>query len=279
MRSLTRALLVPTVLAAVAAGASLTTGVSATAADAPDRSAVASARAGKYTATIKASRVSLDVGERLVLSGKVAPAKRGTVVKLQKRLEGRTWVAEATLRTTASGAYSYNDRPTTAGKRTYRVVVPATPGRAKGTSKPVAVTLFRWQDLTLVKSRAGSATRVTTSIAVNGATYARGLAGYTSYDEGFVDWNFARRCTSLRARFGNGDESADTATANIQLVVDGTPVFTDSFGLTESTVQTINVTNAFRVAFKWTSSNVTGTPENQSGAEAVMAVPLVRCSF
>ncbi|MCW2815278.1 MAG: hypothetical protein JWN84_2733 [Nocardioides sp.] len=277
MRSLSRALLVPTVLVALA---TTSAGGVATSSAAPSADgSAARAQAGAWSATIKISRSVSDVNERITLSGRVAPARRGTVVKLQKRLAGKSWVAEATLRTTGTGAWSYNDTPGTAGKRSYRVVVPATSTRTKGTSPAVGLTLYRWQDLTTVAARAAQGTGVSTTVKINGTAYARGLSGYSYSDEGFVDWNFARRCTSLKARFGNGDNSADTATANVQLVVDGTPLYTESFGLTESAAKTFDVTSAFRVAFKWTSSNVTGTPEDQSGAQPVMVSPLVRCSF
>ena len=65
----------------------------------------------------------------------------------------------------------------------------------------------------------------------------------------------------------------------MELVVGGTPVYSESFGLTESFAEVFDISTAFRVAFTWTSSNVSETPEDQTGAEAVMAVPQVRCSF
>lgn len=277
-RTLTRVLLLPTVLAAVAAGSSLTT-TAALAAPAADTAVAHRAPAPAWNATLAISRTVIDSGQRVVLSGKVTPAVKGAAVTVQKRLAGKKWVNETKVKTSATGAYRYADMPRTAGKRSYRVVVQPTRTRSKGTSRTVALTIFRWLDLTKVASRSSSGTRSLTSIAINGVAYDRGFAGYPYYNTGFVDWNFAKRCTSLTARFGNGDRSDDTATAGVELVVDGTPVYTESFGLTQSSAKVFNISTAFRVAFKWTSSNVGETPADQAGAEAVMVVPQVRCSF
>lgn len=236
--------------------------------------------AAPYSATLAISRSESMVDQAVKLSGQVKPVARGTVVKLQKKLEGKTtWTDEKTLTTNAAGKFSYTDKPTTAGKRQYRVVVPATAKHAKGISKPVALLLYRWLDLTTAKVRSSSATYALSTVAINGVDYSRGLVGSTGSNGGMIDWNFDRRCTSLKARFGNGDASDDTATATVELDVDGDPVYNRTFGLTESQYQVIDVTGAFRVAFQWTSSNSAGTETNQSGAQAALATPLVRCSF
>lgn len=236
--------------------------------------------AGAFSARLAISTSSIDVTKPVVLSGTVKPAARGIVVKLQKRLEGKErWVNEATVKTKADGRFSYTDKPTTAGKRSYRVIVPATANRDQGVSKSVGLTVFRWQDLTKVKVRDASATGVELGASIGGTTYPRSWVGGTYANGGFVDWNFAKRCTGLKARFGNGDESDDNATASVELVIDGVSAYAETFGLTEKTDKVFDVTGAFRVAFKWSSDNPDVSPPNRSGAQAMMASPLVRCSF
>lgn len=232
-----------------------------------------------FRASLTISRAESNVDRAVLLSGTVSPGSRGTKVTLQKRLPNKTkWVKEATLRTSGSGRFSYTDRPTTPGARKYRVIVPPSGSHAKGVSNTVGLVVYRWLDLTKVDYRDYDGTYVESSASIDATRYRPALVGYTGSVDGFIDWNFSRKCKTLTARFGNGDGSDDVAIANIEVTADGVTTFGASFGLTQSQKKKIKVRGAFRVAFKWTSDNAAGG-DDQSGAEAVMAEPRVLCSF
>ena len=83
----------------VALAAGLTAPV-AVAAPSHDRRAVVA------KATLTANRATVLSANRVVLSGKVKPARRGTVVLLQKRVRDATkWETEVRLKTGRGGAF------------------------------------------------------------------------------------------------------------------------------------------------------------------------------
>jgi hypothetical protein len=233
--------------------------------------------------TLKSTQTAVVTRNQLTLSGKVKPAKKGTLVILQKLQQGKKkWTTEARLRTTRTGGFRYVDVPKAVGVRHYRVVVPKA-GKVKlGVSKPVKVTVYRWQSLTQVNLRASNATAVVKKVLINGTTYGTtsGLVGYTDYyQQGFADWNLNRACRQLQVRVGNSDDSDDHAVANISLVGDGESMYAKSFGLAQSEWVTLDLRGVFRFGFHWTSTNPDGTPEDQSGAAAALAGPQILCAF
>lgn len=237
-------------------------------------------RRAAYQPTLQANTAKIVAGKRLILSGKVRPATKGGAVVVQKRLAGSPkWVLEARLTMSASGAYTYSDRPNAAGVRHYRVVVPKAGSVQAGRSKPVTVTVYRWQRLTDVRARKANATYNARSASINAVDYGASLVGVGYTNEGFIDWNLERRCLRLKARFGNSDESDDLATAGITLVADGETRYAHTFALAESEVKSFGLSGVFRLGFHWASTNPNGTVENQSGASATMTQTQVLCAF
>ncbi|MFC7496228.1 MULTISPECIES: hypothetical protein [unclassified Nocardioides] len=223
--------------------------------------------------TLETSKTELVAGKKVVLSGKIRPAAKGTKVVLQKKIGDRKWSREATLTTKKAGKFSYTDRPETPGTRRYRVV---TQGAGARTSKPVKVTIYQWRNLT------DTAVRETEAVDIGGIANIRRTAypdSVVSYfgdvTTGGVDWNLDPTCTTLSTRFGAGDASDEGAVATLSLVGDGEPLYTGSFGLTESEARTFDVSGVFRLRLSWTST-VNGT--QAPGAQAVMATPRLLCA-
>lgn len=271
---------VSTFLATAVVAAGLATSPASTAQAVPAPQVATSAKGQAYTASIKANKQQLKAGEKLVISGKVSPAIKGDNVILQKRINGHQWATEAKLSTRASGAYSYTDKPSAAGTRLYRAVVPATKAHRSGKSKAVWLTVYRWLDLTKVKLRSSAGyTRRVDTVQVNGRSYSPAMRGSDYYDAGFSDWNLDRGCLKLSTRLGNSDDSDDAAIANISIVTDGTTAFENSYKLTKSQVRTIDIKKVFRLKFAWTSTNPEARIDDQSGASPVMIKPQVLCAF
>ena len=238
-------------------------------------------RAAAFKPTLKADSAQVVAGRRLVLSGKVKPARPGETVVLQKRVgDKKKWVVEARLRMSRTGSFTYRDKPNAPGVRHYRVVVPKV-GRVKaGVSKQVKVTVYRWQRLEWKDRRTAEATYYgTKNLTIDGKKFDYALSGSTYYNEGFIDWNLGRECLKVRARYGNGDDSDDLAVAHISMDADGESIYTKSFALTESEQRTLDIAGVFRLGFHWTSTNPEGTPQDQGGAAAAFVEPEVLCAF
>lgn len=233
-------------------------------------------RRATFAPTLDASKSAPVAGAAVVLSGRVKPVRKGVLVVLQKRrADDRTWVVEARLRTTRSGAFRYTDRPHEPGVRRYRVVVPAAGKVKKGISKPVAVTVYAWKVVgKSLYPRETSATWNASGASINGHVFEHAYVGARSSTQGFADFNLNRKCTLLRARLGNSDASDVAAVARVSIIADGVSKYVHSFGLTQSQQVSVNIKGAFRMAFDWTN----GAP-GATGASAIMAEPEVLCSF
>ena len=200
----------------------------------------ASAAKPPFTITVKLSQARGEVGRPLTIAGYVKPAKKGLPVILQKRGQGATrWVQEARGTMSATGRYSFTTKPSTAGLRYYRVVVPASATRRTTASQAAPISIYRWIDLPKFPVRESEGTFADSAVEINGVTYGRAYRGYNQYyDEGLVDWNFDRKCLTLQGRLGNSDESDALARATINITADGSSLYQRSFGLTESVVKT-----------------------------------------
>lgn len=253
-----------------------TVGPAATAAQ-PDQ---VHARKAAYKPTLKASADEIVSGDELVLSGKVKHAAKGVEVIIQKKIDGRKWKVEERATTNKKGKFSYTDEPHAAGARKYRAVVPAQRGRAKGTSESVTVTVFRWQYLNAVRVRDRLYTFASNSVAINGVTYGHGFTGSPYSDNGFIDWNLNRDCTTLEVRLGASDDSDITATSHIEVQADGSALYSKDFALGQSEATTIDLTDVFRLGFTWTASNPAADPDTgRVGAVPAFVEAQVLCAF
>lgn len=248
------------------------TAPAATAAQAPTE------RRAAYQPTLKASKTTVIAGQKLVLSGRVKPAAKGGAVVLQKRIEGRKWAVEKRLKMTKAGKFRYVDKPSTPGVRSYRVVVPKAGAVKAGRSKPVKVTVMRWVALAQLPVRAIDGTRANTTVNIGGKQYAGSVVSNSGVAEGTIDWNLDPSCTTLRTRFGAGDDGDTDATAHVTLTGDSEQLYSGQFALTQSETRTVDISDVFRLAFAWSSTKA-GVLEPQAGAVATMATPQLLCAI
>lgn len=237
----------------------------------------------KFGVSIKANRAELVLGEKVVLRGRVTPARRaaGQLATLQQRIVGsKKWKPQGTDKIDKKGRYRLTDEPSSVQARQYRVVVPAVGRVGKGHSKKVLVTVYRWQDLASVQVRNSAYFLTDTGAEIDTVPYARSLVGATYGHTGFVDYNLARQCIQLKARYGLGDDSDENASALIEVSGDGTTLYSKSFALTESASKALSLRGVFRLKFSFVASNPDDTDtEFPDGAQAVVARPKVLCSF
>lgn len=264
-------------LGIAALAAALTAGLTVPASSASDAPVQ---RKAAYKPTLKASAPTVESTKKLVLSGKVKPASKGTKVVLEKRIgDSKKWSTEAKLKTTKKGTFTYTDKPKNAGVRYYRVVVPKAGKVKAGKSKPVKVTVLAWRSLTNTPFRQSESTAVNYGVSIAGTPYSPAIAPEAGAAQGHADWNLDPTCTTLRVRIGNGDQSEANATGQIVLTdaLKGTSLVSKSFGLTQSEVAVLDIRGVFRLSYSWTSI-VAGGTEPQAGAQPVLAKPELLCA-
>jgi len=267
-------------LGVAALAAALTAGLTVPAASAASAGNAPLARKAAYKPTLKASSPTVEATKKLVLSGKVKPATKGTKVVLEKRIgDSKKWSTEAKLKVSKKGTFTYSDKPKTVGIRYYRVVAPKVGKVKAGKSKPVKVTVMAWRSLVKTQFRQTEATTGTYGAKIAGKLYEPAIVGVAGFAQGYGDWNLDSTCTTLRMRIGTGDVGDTNATSHIVLAdaLKGTTLFDKSFALTQSEPATFDITGVFRLSFTWTS-NVAGSAAPQAGAQPVLAQPELLCA-
>ncbi|GAA1533195.1 hypothetical protein [Nocardioides humi] len=214
-------------------------------------------------------------GKKVVITGAVK-GKKISRVSLQQKRPGSKWKTQATAKVKANGTYKLKDKTTKAVTRKYRVVSVTGP---KTKSAKVKVGVYEWRDLTKQGVRHRDGWGTSKSATINGVPYSPAFIGYqwNGTTTGLIDFNVARECIQLRARFGIGDNSDLAGRATISVLSDDAPVYSGSFGLTQSEYTTIALGSPFRVGISYTVEN-TGGSETPPGAIAVAAQPEILCT-
>ncbi|MDO9457480.1 hypothetical protein [Nocardioides sp.] len=256
--------------------------VGALVAPAPGSASDAAVRAGdrrdaRRSVTVAVDRTQVEVGRVLVVRGRVTPAVARTLVKVQKQLRtGGRWVTEAQVRTRADGRYAYRDRPSTPGRRHYRVVVPATARHERLRTRALTVTVYRAHFLADLpvqvqeSTTAGSAT-------IDGTTYPHSSVGAADVTTGFVQWRVARRCRGIRFAMGAADDSAAGSSARTDVLLDGLYYFREVHAAGDvAAPRYLRIGTKERIRFAWTSQ---AGGVDAAGARAVLADTVVWCAF
>lgn len=231
----------------------------------------APAKATAYTVTAKINK-TVAIGEETLLKvkGKVTPKAAGQKVILQQRVGNKkAWKATGTSRIKANGTYVLKDDPSTAGKREYRVVKPASNGYAKGTSPSLAVEVYSWQKLGY------RSPGPITNLQVTGATiateyYAASLVTQTAAAPASVEYTLGRKCLQLRATYALTDQSVSGSTGSVVLTADG--AVRANHALSVGTIvadEVVDIKDAFRIKLDLTTT---------AGAQAAVATPEVLCT-
>lgn len=120
----------------------------------------------RYGVTVAPSATRAEVGQTVVLKGRVGPKARGEKVRVQ-RLAGGHWTTVAKARLNRHSRYSAPVRVATPGSNLYRVVKPKSHRHPKGISGTVTVTGWHWRPLASLRTEyvTGSPTFL------SGATY------------------------------------------------------------------------------------------------------------
>lgn len=231
------------------------------------------APAKTYTVTAKANiSVAVAKEDTVKVRGRVTPKASGQKVVLQQRVGNKkTWKATGTAKIKSNGSYVLKDDPSTAGKREYRVVKPASNGLAKGISKALAVEVYAWQKLGY--RPAGPITNLTlTGATIATEYYGVSLVTTTAGTPSSVEYTLGRKCLEMRATYALTDQAATGSSGAITVTGDGSVLAAHTLAVgTIVADETLDVTDVFRVKLDLTTS---ATP----AAVAAVATPEVLCT-
>lgn len=262
--------------ATVALTAGVLTTTTLTSADAASHAPAATAhRATPFDVTIKASTSELVKGKKVTFKGKVSPKAAGQTVVLQQKFAGKPWKATGSGTLTKRGRYEIADKPTTMNARKYRVVKPASGSHAKGISPNVAVGVFQWHNVYDLQARASRSMYRTERLSIDTVEFTKSLEGgyYAAEDPtGFIDYNLERHCITLKATYGMADDADQGSSVKIDVVGDGTELYTGTFALLQSETKTLDLHGVFRLAFDYTALT-------DAAASPAVGSPEVLCSF
>jgi hypothetical protein len=216
--------------------------------------------------TIVADRTTVTLGKKVHLTGKVAKSASGGLVRLYERASAdRPWRYQRNALVHRDGHYATFDKPTVNSPRQYRVVMPADQHHKRGTSPVVDVDVFRWTSLMNFPAVNQSYLDSVASVEIDAISYPSSLEAFIYHDPDspttqFVEFNVSRECTRFRGTFGLADDSETGSRATVTALADGTPWFSQQFGLGQSasSVETFATTPApLKLRFQ-ASSDVAG---------------------
>jgi hypothetical protein len=266
--------------AAVTLLAGLGTAVTTANAEARDgATALTAEKAARYEVTATVSRTEPEEGDKITIRGSVTPGEKGALVVLQKRYgTSGKWKKADTDTLNGKGKFKFSEKVDSVRFRQYRVLKPADDQARSGKSQKLSVTVFGWRNLTSLEPVTASGTSETGSVGINGSPYEQSVVGSLA-NSGSIAYNVTRACKTFQGHVGLKDTSALTATGDIRILTDTTQAFGNTFGLTQSSPVTLDLTGVFRITVDWTSHNTAGTEEDQSGAIIAVGTPRILCSF
>jgi NPCBM/NEW2 domain len=191
---------------------------------------------GTWIVGVKASATTINVGQKVVFTGKVKPggAAAGEKAVLQEKFQpGAKWKNAATDAINKHGKYELSDKAHENTLHAYRVVMPATSSHAKGVSKTVKVKVYDWTPVTSLAHVNATGIQFRT-VNVNGKSYDDSVVSTRERGTGSVEFNLNHRCDKLRGTFGVSDDSTIAGAAEVGVLADGTSVYDESFDVGQS---------------------------------------------
>lgn len=205
---------------------------------------------------IKASKVQVAAGHKIVFKGTVRPhgAAAGEKVVLQEKFKpGRPWADQKKVKVQRDGSYRVTDTPTTNFTHAYRIVMPATSKHSKGISPTVKVKVYGWTrlaDLASVNSQGMD----TGAVNINGKAFKHSVFARYQWDS-YVEYNVNHGCTKLQASFGISDNSSTGGQAQVNVLSDGTPIYTHTFDVGQHQTKTVALANPLKLRLESTSTS------------------------
>jgi hypothetical protein len=210
---------------------------------------VTAAHAGSaWVVSVKASVTTAETGQEVTFAGTVRPTGKAAgekVVLQEKSRPGKPWVTQREARIHASGKYAVSDTPTRNTQHSYRVLMPAIDGHAKGVSKTVKVTVYAWTNLGGIEA-VNNDGMFFGAVDINGTTFADSLSTNSNGTRS-IEFNLDHQCDALRSRFGISDNSTTGGQAEVGMLADGLSVYDKVFDLGQSERKTVALDNPLKI--------------------------------
>ena len=226
-----------------------------------------------WIVTVKSTTTQAVAGHKIVFTGVVYPkgAAAGSKVVLQERFApGKPWKTQKAAKIDRHGAYRVADKPTANTKHAYRVVMPATSSHAQGVSRTLTFKVYGWKDLYDLP-RVNNYGTSDGDVDINGTTYAHSL--YAGWSTSHVEYNLDHACIRLRGTFGISDDSTTGGQAEVDVISDGSQIYTHTFDLGQSEPKSLNLAHPLKLRLETQSTG----PDGTTGYGA-FATPSVLCT-
>lgn len=216
--------------------------------------------ASPWIVGIKASSAAVTTGHKVVFTGTVRPkaAAAGDKVLLQEKFApGKPWVNQRRAKIGGKGRYTLWDRPSVNTRHAYRVVMPPTKRHHRGVSPTVKVTVYAWQYLTKMAA-SNSRSMSNGAVQINAKSYTHSVFARWRYPA-YREYNLDHRCTKVRATFGISDDSTTGGQAAVDVLSDGTDVYSHTFDLGESQQKTVAIATPLKLRLESVSTGAADT--------------------
>lgn len=215
------------------------------------------------------SKTTVLVGTKEHFSGHASGS--GHKIALQHKA-GKTWHNVASHHTDSSGNYKFAFIPAAPGHPTYRVAAINSRGRVTGASPSTRVTVLEWHYLSDLHPLGGSCGYTYGTAEVNGTTYPHTLFLESCNVSGPYEYNLERKCSTFTAVAGLSDSAPSDAVQEIDISADGNQLFSQQFGLGQSTPVSLHISGNLRLSMD--STRVSG-----GGTSPALGNARILCSF
>ncbi len=212
-----------------------------------------------WIVTVTSTTTQAVAGHKIVFTGVVHPkgaAAGGTVVLQEKFAPGKPWKAQKSVKIDKHGAYRVTDRPTANTKHAYRVVMPATSAHARGVSRTLTFKVYGWDDLFDLPAVNQNGV-YEGDVDINGTSYAHSL--YAEWSPAYIEYNLDHGCIKLRGTFGISDDSTTGGQAEVDVIADGSQIYTHTFDLGQSQPKSLTLARPLKLRLEAHSTSPAGT--------------------
>lgn len=212
-----------------------------------------------WIVTVSSTTTQAVAGHKIVFTGVVHPkgAASGNRVVLQERFApGKPWKTQKSATIDKRGAYRVADRPTANTKHAYRVVMPATSSHARGVSRTLTFKVYGWVDLFDLPAVNQNGV-YEGDVDINGKSYPHSL--YAEWSPAYVEYNLDHACLKLRGTFGISDDSTTGGQAEVDIIADGSQIYTHTFDLGQSEPKSLNLVRPLKLRLEAKSTSPAGT--------------------
>jgi hypothetical protein len=178
--------------------------------------------ASRYSVSVAVGADRADVGQGVVLSGKVGPKAKGERVKVQ-RLVGTAWTTVARVKLNRHSRYTATVTVAAPGDNLFRVLKPRSDGHKAGASPTVTVVGWRWRSLsTLPNDLAPFNATWVASVTFRDLSFAPALklGSATASGGGNATFVLGGLCSAFTSHVGMTDDSAGFGPVSFEMAAD-----------------------------------------------------------